>query len=41
MTIIDHEMSWRQFSAAIDMSSEAVRDCPDELWEKRPVHICA
>ena len=34
MTIIDNEMLWRQFGAAIDMLGEALRDCPDELWEK-------
>ena len=35
MTIIDNEMLWRQFGAAIDMLSDTLRDCPDELWEKR------
>lgn len=34
MTIIDNEMLWRQFGAAIDMFGNALRDCPDELWEK-------
>lgn len=34
MTIIDNQMLWRQFGAAIDMLSDALRDCPDELWEK-------
>lgn len=34
MTIIDNDMLWRQFGAAIDMLDEALRDCPDELWEK-------
>lgn len=34
MGIIDHAMLWRQFGAAIDMFGNAVRDCPDELWEK-------
>ena len=34
MTIIDNEMLWRQFGAAIDMLSDSLRDCPDELWEK-------
>ena len=34
MAIIDQEMLWRQFGAAIDMFGEALRDCPDELWEK-------
>ena len=33
MTIIDNEMLWRQFGAAIDMFGDALRDCPDELWE--------
>ena len=33
MTIIDQAMLWRQFGAAIDMLSGALRDCPDELWE--------
>jgi len=33
MTIIDQGMLWRQFCAAIDMLGEALRDCPDELWE--------
>jgi hypothetical protein len=35
MAIIDSEMLWRQFGAAIDMLGDALRDCPDELWEKR------
>jgi hypothetical protein len=35
MEIIDKEMLWRQFGAAIDMFGSALRDCPDELWEKR------
>ena len=35
MTIIDNDMLWRQFGATIDMLGEALRDCPDELWEKR------
>ena len=35
MAIIDKEMLWRQFGAAIDMLNDALRDCPDELWEKR------
>ena len=33
--IIDNEMLWHQFGAAIDMLSDALRDCPDELWEQR------
>lgn len=32
--IIDNEMLWRQFGAAIDMLDDALRNCPDELWEK-------
>lgn len=31
--IVDNEMLWRQFGASIDMLAEALRDCPDELWE--------
>ncbi len=34
MTIIDDEMLWRQLGAAIDILHAAVRDCPNELWEK-------
>lgn len=34
MTILNNEMLWRQFAAAIDMLSEALHDCPVELWEK-------
>lgn len=32
--IIDNAMLWRQFGAAIDMFGNALRNCPDELWEK-------
>jgi hypothetical protein len=35
IAIIDNEMLWAQFGAAIDMLGDALRDCPDELWEKR------
>src|SRR5437867_3910403 len=35
MTIIDTAMLWRQFGAAIDMLGDTLRDCPDDLWEKR------
>ncbi len=35
MTIIDNEMLWRQFGAAIDSLGVALRACPDELWKKR------
>ncbi len=34
MTIIDNEMLWRQFAVAIDSFGDALRNCPDELWEK-------
>ena len=41
MAIIDNQMLWRQFGAAIDMVSDALSDCPDELrekslWEDKP-----
>lgn len=35
MNLIDTEMLWRQFGAAIDMLGSALRDCPEELWEQR------
>lgn len=35
MTIMDNEMLWRQFAAAIDMLGDALRNCPEELWDKR------
>ena len=35
MAIVDNELLWCQFGAAIDMLRDALRDCPDELWEKR------
>lgn len=35
MTIIDNGMLWRQFALTIDSFGNALRDCPDELWEKR------
>ena len=34
MAIIDNEMLWRQFGAAIDMFGDALLNCPDDLWEK-------
>lgn len=34
MMIIDNGMLWRQYSIAIDSLRDALRDCPDELWEK-------
>ena len=33
--IIDKEMLWHQLGTAIDMLRNALRDCPDELWEDR------
>jgi hypothetical protein len=33
MSIIDNDMLWRQFGAAIDSFGNALRDCPDDLWE--------
>src|SRR3954469_14699415 len=33
MAIIDKEMLWRQFGAAIDSLGNVLRDCPGELWE--------
>jgi hypothetical protein len=35
MTIIDQGMLWRQFEKAIDSFGEALRSCPDGLWEAR------
>lgn len=35
MMIIDKDMLWRQFAVAIDSFGNALRDCPDELWEKQ------
>lgn len=35
MSIIDNGMLWRQFGAAIDTLGDALRACPDELWEGR------
>ena len=33
MTILDNQMVWRQFVVAIDALGDALRNCPDELWE--------
>ncbi|GAB4442094.1 MAG: hypothetical protein OHK0015_40210 [Chloroflexi bacterium OHK40] len=33
MMIIDRDMLWRQFGVAIDMLADALRNCPDQLWE--------
>ena len=35
MTLIDRDMLWRQFGIAIDALRDALRACPDELWEKK------
>lgn len=34
MAIIDNAMLWRQFGVAIESLHDALRDCPEELWEK-------
>lgn len=34
MSIIDNQMLWRQFAKAIDSLAQALRDCPDGLWEE-------
>lgn len=34
MTIINNAMLWRQFETAIDSLGDALRNCPDNLWEK-------
>ena len=33
MTIINNEMLWHQFGAAIDMLDDAIKNCPIALWE--------
>ncbi|MCB8953669.1 MAG: DinB family protein [Ardenticatenales bacterium] len=35
MDIINHEMLCRQFLITIDSLEDALRNCPDELWEKK------
>ncbi len=35
MSIIDNDMLWRQFATAIDSFGDALRACPDDLWEAR------
>lgn len=35
MSIIDNDMLWRQFAVTIDSFGDALRTCPDELWEQR------
>ena len=35
MTILDNQMVWHQFGIAIDEFGSTLRDCPNELWEKR------
>jgi len=34
MTILDNEMLWRQFGAAIEMLGDALRDCA-RAWDSR------
>src|SRR5512138_446903 len=34
MNMIDNDMLFRQVGAAIDMLGDALRDCPDDLWEE-------
>ncbi len=34
MSIIDNKMLWRQFETAIHSFGDALRHCPDELWEE-------
>lgn len=34
MSIIDNPMLWRQFANTLDRFGEALRACPDDLWEK-------
>lgn len=33
--IIDRDMLWSQFARAIDTLGDALRTCPDDLWEQR------
>jgi hypothetical protein len=35
MSIISNAMLWRQFAVSIDSLGDALRDCPDELWQAR------
>ena len=35
MAIIDNQMLWRQFGAAIDTLAKTLHACPIELWEKQ------
>ena len=35
MSIINNEMLWRQFAIAIDSFGDALKTCPDNLWEKQ------
>jgi hypothetical protein len=35
MNIVDRDMLWRQFGIAIDNLGDALRACPDHLWESR------
>ena len=35
MLIIDNQMLWRQYAAALDSLRDALRSCPDALWTQR------
>ena len=35
MTLINNDMLWSQYGAAIDALESALRDCPDGLWESQ------
>lgn len=35
MDIINKEMLWSQFGAAIDMFTDTLRDCPEEMWQQK------
>jgi hypothetical protein len=35
MSIITNDMLWQQFAVAIDRLGDALRDCPESLWEKQ------
>jgi hypothetical protein len=35
MLTIDKEILWRQFRSAIDAFGEALRNCPDDLWQTK------
>lgn len=35
MTIIDRDMLWRQYALAIEALGQALRSCPEKLWEEQ------